>query len=100
MVGVIFHDVPLVTDTGVPLPLKESPKCPTVERQMLVDGEEIEEAEEEGIRALKRRKRHKAFTSALMNMSSEATQSAELLDLPTVRAPKEVREGSSHTRAF
>lgn len=52
--------------------------------------------EEECTKALKRRRRQKAFASVPMDVSSEGTQNVELLDLPTVGALSDTEEGSSH----
>lgn len=57
VLGLTLHDVPLVTDIRVPLPPRESPRRLATERLVLVDKEEVKEAEEEGVRALKRRRR-------------------------------------------
>lgn len=54
VLGATLYNVPLVTNTGVPLSSKESLWCQIIEGLVLVSEEE---AEEEGVRALKRRKR-------------------------------------------
>lgn len=67
---------------------------------MLVDEEEVEEAKEEGARALKRRKKLEASALAPMDMSSEGIQSVELLEHLTAKTAKDAREGSSSVCAL
>lgn len=60
VLGVILLDVPLMTNTGVLIPLKGSYRCLTMERPVLVDEEKVGKEEEKGIRALKKWRRQEA----------------------------------------
>lgn len=82
----ILCDVPLVTNAEAPLSSKGYPRHLETKGPILVDEGKAKKAKEEGIRAWKRRKRQEAFTSILIDMSSEGTQSTELYNLPIVRA--------------
>lgn len=65
-------DIPLVTNTEVPLSLRESPRHLVVERLVLVDEEEAEKVEEESIMALKRKRRQESSTSTHVDESIES----------------------------
>lgn len=84
--------MPLVTNTRVSLPPKESLQHRVLKRPVLVDEEK---ADEEGVRALKKRRRKEAFTFTLIDVSSEGIQNAELLNYQTIRVAREAGEGSS-----
>lgn len=57
VLGSTLHDMPLITNTGVPLSLRESPRHQAIKGLVWVDKEEANEVEEKGVRALKRRKK-------------------------------------------
>lgn len=61
VLGVTLRDMSLVTDTGVPLPPKGSPRHQTIERLVLVNKEDdAKEIKGRGVKALKRRRRQEA----------------------------------------
>lgn len=77
--GDTIRDVPLVTDTRVPLPPRRSPKRQTMERPVLVDEDDTKEAEVEGVRALKRTRKQEVPAPPVDIEPSEGTQSMVLL---------------------
>lgn len=99
MLKATLRDMPLVTDTGVSLLPKKSPWHRIMETLVLVDEEGNEKAKEEGVEALKRKRRQKAFAH-IEAISFKGTQSAELLKYQIIRAIMEAREGFSEVGAL
>lgn len=101
VLGETLRDVSLVTNTEMPLSPRRFSWRWVGERLVLVDEEKAEEAEEEGVRDLKRRREKKASTSTstLVDVSFERTQSANLSKYQTIRVSKEAGEGPSEAHA-
>lgn len=78
VIGATFHNVPLVTETRVPLSPRGSPKHQTIERPLLVDKDDAQETKGEGVRALNRRRRQEAPSCDID--SSKGIESMELLE--------------------
>lgn len=94
-----LQNMPLATNVGVPLPLKEFFRHLAIEMPVLVDEEEVREDEKEGTRVLKRKRRQEAPHAPIGVSSEEEEEDTELLDPSSIEGTRDVGESSSLVKA-